>query len=202
LQYQLGRPQVRSPNRKSIAIGILEKSIPVEWAERDELISRMREWGESDDGNPVYMLNLMRYFDKIMPFAGVPQTMSSVEANDYYEDVAVPMLLKSGSYPIFGGNAMRISNSQKKSNLIVFDPELDNWDRLLVVRYSGRRAFFDLITDPEYIKVMPYKLASLKVILTPASGDLVIPDIRWIVGGTCLVIFLLVGWLRASKRST
>ena len=36
-------------------VGILENSIPVEWEERDEFISRMREWGESDDGKPVYM---------------------------------------------------------------------------------------------------------------------------------------------------
>jgi hypothetical protein len=182
-------------------IGILEKGIPVAWEERNEFIARMREWGKRDDGKPVYMLNLMRYFDRIKPVAGVPETLTPMEANDYYEDVAKPMLLKSGSYPIFGGDTLGILEGQKKSNLIVFEPELDNWDRALVVRYSGRRAFFELVTDPEYLKVMPYKRASLKYVLTPVSGDIVIPDIRWVAGGICLTIFLLVGWLRSTRRA-
>jgi hypothetical protein len=181
-------------------VGILEKSVPPEFEGRREFITRMREWGESDNGQPVYMLNLMRFFDQVKPYPGVPASMKPMDANAHYEDVAVPMLLNSGSYPILGGNTTRISSGQKKSNLIVFEPELDNWDRVLVVRYSGRRAFFDLVTNPEYLKVMPYKMASLKVLLTPVSGDLVIPDIRWIVGGICLVTFLLIGWVRAARH--
>lgn len=182
-------------------IGILEKGIPVEWEERNEFIARMREWGERDDGKPVYMLNLMRYFEQIKPVAGVPETLTPMEANDYYEEVAKPMLLASGSYPLFAGDTLGISEGQKKSNLVVFEPELDNWDRVLVVRYTGRRAFFELVTDPEYLKVLPYKRASLKYVLTPVSGDIVIPDIRWIAGGIFLTIFLLVGWLRSARRA-
>ncbi len=148
------------------------------------------------------MLNVMRFYEQIKQFPGVPTTMTPIEANVHYEDVVVPILLRSGGYPIVGGNSMRISSGQKKSNLIVFEPELDNWDRVLVVRYPGRRTFFDLVTNPEYLKVMPYKLASLKVVLTPVSGELVVPDVRWIVAGSCLGIFLLVGWIRAVRRNT
>jgi len=36
---------------------------------------------------------------------------------------------------------------------MVYRPDLDNWDRVLVVRYPGRRTFLKLITNPEYIKV-------------------------------------------------
>jgi hypothetical protein len=183
-------------------IGILQESIPVEWEERNEFITRMREWGKRDDGKPVYMLNLMRYYDRINPTAGVPETLTVMEANDYYEDVAKPMLLASGSYPLFAGDTAGISEGQKESNLVVYEPELDNWDRVLVVRYTGRRAFFDLVTDPEYLKVMPYKRASLKYILAPVSGDIVIPDLRWIAGGICLSVFLLVGWIRSARRAT
>jgi hypothetical protein len=103
-------------------IGILEKSIPVEWDERNEFIASVREWGARDDGKPVYMLNLMRYYDQTKPFAGVPKTLTPMEANHNYEDVAVPLLLKSGSYPIFGGDTVEILEGQKKSNLMVFEP--------------------------------------------------------------------------------
>lgn len=67
-------------------------------------------------------------------------------------------------------------------------------------RYPGRRAFLQLITNPDYLKVMPYKLASLEVVLIPVSGGLVIPDARWITGAACLANLLLVGWIRPARR--
>lgn len=182
-------------------IATLEKNIPAEWEERGEFIARLRAWGESDDGRPVYMLNVMRLYDQNKPMQGVPANMRPVEANALYETTAIPLLFKSGGYPLFGGDTMRIGAGEKKSNLIVHEPELDNWDRVLVVRYPGRRTFFELVTNPEYLKVMPYKLASLKVVLTPVRGDMVIPDMRWVVGGACVAIFLLVGWVRAARRA-
>lgn len=44
-------------------MAVLEKAVPVEWEERNEFLVRLRAWGESDDGQPVYMLNVMRFFD-------------------------------------------------------------------------------------------------------------------------------------------
>jgi len=182
-------------------IDIMEKNLPIEMEERNEFIARMRDWGERDDGKPVYMLNLMRYFDEIEPVSGVPETLTPLEANEHYEDVMGPKLIKSGSYPLFGGDTSGISEGQENSNLLVYEPELDNWDRVLIVRYTGRRAFFDLVTDPEYLKVEPYKRASLKVVLAPVSRDIGIPDLRWIAGGIGLTIFLLVGWIRSTRRA-
>lgn len=183
-------------------LAVLEKAVPAEWEERNEFLVRLRAWGESDDGQPVYMLNVMRLFDQNKPMSGVPASMKPAEANALYEEAATRLLFKSGAYPLIGGDSMRIAAGQKKSNLIVHESELDNWDRVLVVRYPGRRTFFELVTNPEYLKVMPYKLASLKVVLTPVKGDLVIPDLRWVVAGACLAIFLLVGWVRAALRKT
>jgi hypothetical protein len=146
-------------------------------------------------------LNVMRLFDQNKPFPGGPTTGTPREANNYYEEVATPLLLKSGAYPLVSGETTRIRPSQKVSNLIVHEAPLDNWDRVLVVRYPGRRSFFNLVTNSEYLRVMPYKLASLNVILTPLKGELVIPDLRWIAGGVCCAIFLLVGWVRAVLRN-
>lgn len=97
----------------------------------------------------------MRFFDQIKPFPGVPANMTPMEANAHYEDIAIPMLFRYGGYPIIGGSSMRISGGQKKSNLIVFEPELDNWDRVIVVRWPGRRAFFDMFTNPEFLMESP-----------------------------------------------
>jgi hypothetical protein len=38
---------------------------------------------------------------------------------------------------------------------MVYGPDLDNQDRVIVVRYPGRRTFPDLAASPGYLKVMP-----------------------------------------------
>jgi len=73
---------------------------------------------------------------------------------------------------------------------------------VLTIRYPSRRAFFDLVSDPEYAPLMPYKLASLRVALVPVAGESVTPDWRWMIGLALLSIFLAVGWLRAAARGT
>ncbi len=39
------------------------------------------------------------------------------------------------------------------------------------------------------------------VLLTPVSGELVIPDARWIAGAVGLVNLLVVSRIRAARRS-
>jgi len=34
--------------------------------------------------------------------------------------------------------------------------------------------------------------------LVPVSKGMVVPDLRWLVGGAFVIIFLLVGWLRLT----
>lgn len=175
-------------------LSIVEK-LPTPPEERAMVVKRLRAWAEADDGKPVYMLNLMRYHEQLRrfpgaaDFAGTPQ-----QANSHYEDAAVPLLLASGSYPLFGSET-------QGGNLIEHQPALDGWGRVLVVRYASRRAFLELLTHPDYAKVVAYKFMALQVLLLPTGGDLIIPDLRWPVGGALLAIFLGVGWWRAARRS-
>ena len=66
-----------------------------------------------------------------------------------------------------------------------------------MVRYPSRRTFLKLLSDPSYGPLEPYKFMALEIDLVPVSGDKVIPDFRWIVGGGLLALFLAVGWARA-----
>jgi len=184
-------------------IGLLEKGLPAQVQNRAEFIARLRAWGEADNGRPVFMLNLMRYHDQLMPFPGAPKSGTPAQVNEQYEEATAPMLFKRAGYPILAGPTTKIGGVRShESNLLVFDPDRDNWDRLVVVRYPGRRTFLDLLASPEYLKVMPYKLSALEVLLTPVEGEMVIPDMRWVVGASCLASFLLIGWIRAARRQT
>ena len=55
-----------------------------------------------------------------------------------------------------------------------------------------------LLSDPAYAPMEPYKFIALEMDLVPVSGDKVIPDLRWLVGGGLVFIFLVVGWIRAA----
>jgi hypothetical protein len=87
------------------------------------------------------------------------------------------------------------------TNLFGTEPAIDNWSRVLVVRYPNRRAFFELISDPEYLQVMPYKFAALQVALTPMTAQTITPDLHLLTGLIGLIVLLGFGWLRAARRS-
>jgi len=152
-------------------IGILEREVPAELADREEFISRLRAWAENDDGRPVYMLNLMRYFDHVRSFPGAPTTGTPRMPTPTTRRATAPMLMKRGGYPILSGSTSKVKDGQgPESNLMVYRPDLDNWDRVLVVRYPGRRTFLQLVTSPEYLKVESDN-ASHPVERVPAPRD-------------------------------
>jgi hypothetical protein len=163
--------------------------------QKAETLARLRAWAEADDGKPVFMVNLIRNYDQILHYPGSPDFNGTpADSNAYYEKKAIPMLLKSCSYPSVVGRA-------QGGNVLGFDPALDNWSEVMVVRYRNRKAFLSLLSDPAYAPIMPYKLMASQVYLAPVFGDIVVPDLRWVVGGSLLIVFLLVGWIRSEKRN-
>jgi hypothetical protein len=162
--------------------------------EKAEILTRLRAWAEADDGKPVFMLNLLRNYSQMRHYPGTPDFRGSPEeSNTFYESKAIPLLFKRFSYP------MILGVTQGK-NIIGSDPALNDWSEVLVVRYRNRRAFLSLLADPAYGPVMPYKLMAAQLNLTPLSGKMVVPDMRWVVGGVILVIFLAAGWIRAARK--
>jgi hypothetical protein len=173
----------------------IEQGLPLPAAERPEVLAHVRAWAEADDGGPVYMLNLMRYYETLHPLPNAPPFAGSPrDANMLYEDRAMPLLFRKGGYALYAGQV-------QGKNILGFGSGLDDWSRVLVVRYPSRRTFFDLLTDPAYGPIEPYKLMALQVVLVPTSAELVIPDLRLAVGALLLLLFLATGWVRAARRT-
>ncbi|HYA65381.1 MAG TPA: hypothetical protein VEE84_01745 [Burkholderiaceae bacterium] len=171
------------------------EKLPFPAEERAQTLQYVRSWMQRDDGKPVYMLNLMRFYGELRRFAGsVDFHGSPRESNVIYESAAMPMLLKLGGYPIYAGQP-------QGKNLIEHRVELDDWNRVLVVRYPSRRAFMDLVSDPAYLKIEPYKLMALLVVLTPMTAEVAMPELPWLVGALLLIAFLAAGWQRAARRA-
>lgn len=183
-----------TPQEVDAYLRIIDERLPMPEQEKPEVLRHVRAWALADDGRPVYMLNLMRYYAQLRRFDGAPRFDGTPEqSNTLYESEVMPLLLKAGGYPLIAG-------STQGSNVLGHAPALDDWSRVLVVRYPSRRAFLDLMTDPAYAPIESYKMMALQVVLTPVRGELVIPELRWVVAAAALVLFLLVAWLRALRR--
>jgi len=154
-------------------------------------IDRLRSWAEADDGKPVYMFNLMHFFSRVRTFPGAPEFKGTPEeANAHYERSLIWLWLSHASYPTFIG-------VPQSPNLLSIQPER-TWGNMTVVRYPSRRTFLKLISHPAYAPLAPYKLIAVELDLVPVSTGIVIPDLRWLVGGGFAIVLLLVLWIRAA----
>ena len=176
-------------------IGLIEKNLAMPAEEKPAILARIRAWAEADDGRPVYMLNLMRYYPELRRFEGTPDFDGTPEeSNAYYEKSVVPLALARGDYPLFVGNV-------SWRNLIEHAPALDDWSRVILMRYPSRRAVLELFGAPAYAPYEPYKLMALQLMLTPVRAETLVPELRWMAGAALVSIFLAIGWLRAARRS-
>ena len=173
---------------------LMEQNLAMPADEKAVVLERLRAFALADDGQPVFMLNLMRFFPELRQFEGAHEFAGTpLESNAYYEEAVIPMAFAAGAYPLFGGMT-------QGQNVIEDAVDLDNWSRVIVMRYPSRRAVLELFADPDYAPFEPYKMMALQVVLVPTQGDLVIPELRWLVGGALLLLFFLVGWLRAARK--
>lgn len=173
-----------------------DRTTPLTAGEKVEALDRLRTWAEADDGRPVYMLNLMRFYPAVRPMAGGPgRAISPALSNAHYEAGAMHLLVEKGGAPLFAGNG-------QGGNVLPYAGNEDHWSRMLVIRYPDRRAFLELVTDPRYTELMPYKLAALELILAPFEPEMVLPDPTLALGTILLILFLAIGWWRAARRVT
>lgn len=173
----------------------LEKHASFPEEVKKDVLERLRIWGTADDGRPVYMLNLMRTRKEPYLFPGAPMDFQGTaeEANRIYEDHAMLLVLKRGGIPAVLGKA-------QGKNVIGGGPGLDDWSRLGFIRYPKRRCLFELLTDPEYMKIGHLKWVGMEFVIVPTTPELAIPDLRLVVGGMLLIVFLGCGWLRSAIR--
>jgi hypothetical protein len=171
-------------------LAIIEK-LPLPEKGVQAFIARLRPWAEADDGKPVYMFNLIHFFPTLQPFPGAPEFKGTPEqANARYERSLLWLWLSHASYPTFIG-------APQGRNVINIQPER-TWGNMTVVRYPSRRTFLKLISHPSYARVAAYKFIAVELDLVPVSSRTIVPDLRWLLAGGLVIIFLLLGWLYAT----
>jgi hypothetical protein len=71
-----------------------------------ELLEELRQLAASDDGNEVYMVNLINYRAKALYPTGSNYNDNAMAADARYNKALIPFLLKNGGVPLFVGDPM------------------------------------------------------------------------------------------------
>ena len=103
-----------------------------------------------DDGAAVVMLNLLRFH----PDGGRERYFE-------YVKLASPLVARYGAEILYAGDGGRALAAEPGQA----------WDNVALVRYPSRRAFADMIADPDYEKADPVRLSALtEAVLQPTRS--------------------------------
>ncbi len=109
-----------------------------------------------EDGEPVFMLNLLKFKDRATYHDG--EDVSGAEAYGRYAKAFGQMLRDQGlegSETVFGGRVLDFMIGQDS------DVPGGEWDAVAVVRYPDRKAMFAAVSNPEYRKIHKHRKAGL-----------------------------------------
>jgi uncharacterized protein (DUF1330 family) len=96
---------------------------------------------------PVVMLNLLKFSD-----GGKPRY-------DRYAEEIVPFLEKVGAQLVYLGD----------TSTTLVAPESHDWDAVLLVRYPSRRAFSEMVADPDYQQITGLRTRALESAVLQAT---------------------------------
>jgi uncharacterized protein (DUF1330 family) len=99
----------------------------------------LKRFMTEDPGGPVVMLNLLK-----MKPGGRPKYQA-------YAEKIRPFLDEVGAEVLYIGDC----------STVVVSPEEHDWDAVLLVRYPSRRAFSQMVANPQYQKITGLRTAAL-----------------------------------------
>ena len=104
-----------------------------------------RFMADAEDPDPVFMLNLLRF--RATTESGEP----GAEAYGRYAAAAAGHLARVGGEIVWAGGC----------SPAVIGPEEGEWDVAAVVRYPSRKAFLEMVADPDYQRAAADRTAAL-----------------------------------------
>jgi uncharacterized protein (DUF1330 family) len=134
---------------------------------RPERLRAFLEGGGDD--SPVVMINLLRYRERAAYPEGCDAApCSGGEAYQRYAAAAVGRIASVGGRVLWMGHV----------DLSLIAPEFEAWDDALLVEYPSRKAFVEMVSQPEYQAIAAHRTAALedsRLIATRTQASL-LPD--------------------------
>ena len=103
-------------------------------------------------GEPIVMLNLLKFKDKAVYADGRATTLTGREAYQLYGAAMQKVVEKNGGKFLFGGQILQ---------MVIGEVE-DMWDLCALVEYPSAAAFARIATSPEVAKIGVHRAAGLE----------------------------------------
>jgi uncharacterized protein (DUF1330 family) len=120
-----------------------------------------------EDNSPIVMINLLRYRERASyPEGFDAEPCSGRQAYQRYAAVAVQRVASVGGRMLWMGRVL----------FAVIAPESEQWDDAALVEYPSRRAFIEMVSQPEYQAAVAHRTAALedsRLIATRTQASLI-----------------------------
>lgn len=107
----------------------------------------LKRFLEEDPGGPVVMLNLLRFAE------------GGRSSYARYSAEIQPFLAKVGGHVVYAGAC----------STALVAPDGHAWDSILLVAYPSRRAFSEMVADPDYQQITGLRTAALSEAVLQAT---------------------------------
>jgi uncharacterized protein (DUF1330 family) len=114
--------------------------------------SRVEALMADDSGDPVVMLNLLRFRAKAVYPDGRPTDLTGRQAYDLYATPMQNVITGGGGKVLFGGDIAAL----------VIGDVADIWDTCILVEYPSAAAFAAIVTSPEVAEIGVHRAAGLE----------------------------------------
>jgi uncharacterized protein (DUF1330 family) len=114
--------------------------------------SRVEALMAEDSGDPVVMLNLLKFRATAVYPDGRPTDLTGRQAYDLYATAMQKVIEKNGGRLLFGGNV---------ASLVIGEVG-DLWDTCVLVEYPSAAAFAAIVTSPEVTEIGVHRAAGLQ----------------------------------------
>ena len=112
---------------------------------------QMRGFTEDDHGNPISMVNMLKFREKAEYPDGRETDLTGAEAYAIY-GVGVARLVKElGGKMVFSGTVERLALGEVE----------ELWDQVAIAQYPNRKAMLDMMMSQAYSEISPHRVAGL-----------------------------------------
>lgn len=144
----------------------------------EQTIEAYKKLLADDNGSPIYMVNIIKYFDDPVKPKGQKNNVEARKLVKTYNNYVGKFLIQRGSYPIFLGSALGGTAAAWGVN----EEDSEGWSEAAIIRYKNIRTMMELATDDQFNKNLEYKHASLaKTIIYPTERKIMPSQLEYLV---------------------
>jgi uncharacterized protein (DUF1330 family) len=113
---------------------------------------QVRAFRDRQTGEPISMLNLLKFREKAIYEDGRPTELTGEEAYALYSDAFVELMVPKGSRVIYSGEVRGALIGQGEGL----------WDVMAVIEYPSTQVMLDMFRNEQYQKAQQHRAAGLE----------------------------------------